>query len=199
MTSTQLLSSDADSALTVVQNLLASLSIPSSSGRARFDATLHPHGHMVHARYSRVSEPVFHNFDNTSPDSLQAFVAASGCWNDPSDRAKGADAESGPNLVVLDSTTSTVQQRDTEKEQLPEFEESIAGEATVMVDHDIAMVWAPFYFRSKGKVSHVGTNIFNLVKVYKDGKVGGDDWEWKVATALDTARAPSDEEASISL
>lgn len=192
--SSQTLSPDAESALSVIQNLLASLSIPSSAGRAHFDSALYPQGHMVHARYSRVSEPVFHNFDNASPDSLQAFVAASGCWEPPSDRADSAKEESGPNLVVLDSTTPAVQESDTEKSQLPEFEESIAGEATVMVDHDIAMVWCPFYFRSRGKVSHVGTNIFTLVKVYKDGKVGGDDWEWKVATALDTARAPSDED-----
>lgn len=49
----------------------------------------------------------------------------------------------------------------------------------VRIDHDLAMVWAPFEFLSDGKVDHCGTDLFNLVK--KDGK-------WLIASVADTGR-----------
>ncbi|HJT70397.1 MAG TPA: nuclear transport factor 2 family protein [Terriglobales bacterium] len=49
----------------------------------------------------------------------------------------------------------------------------------VRVDHDLAVVWAPFEFLVNGKVDHCGTDLFNLVR--KDGK-------WLIASVADTGR-----------
>jgi len=49
----------------------------------------------------------------------------------------------------------------------------------VRIDHDLAVVWAPFEFLSDGKVDHCGTDLFNLVHV--DGK-------WLIASVADTGR-----------
>ena len=47
----------------------------------------------------------------------------------------------------------------------------------IRVDHDLAVVWAPFDFLVDGKVDHCGTDLFNLVCV--DGK-------WMIASVADT-------------
>ncbi|ADW67451.1 nuclear transport factor 2 family protein [Granulicella tundricola] len=47
----------------------------------------------------------------------------------------------------------------------------------IRVDHDLAVVWAPFDFLANGKVDHCGTDLFNLVRV--DGK-------WLIASVADT-------------
>jgi hypothetical protein len=47
----------------------------------------------------------------------------------------------------------------------------------VRVDHDLAMVWAPFVFLADGKPDHCGTDLFNLV--HSDGK-------WLIAGIADT-------------
>ncbi len=49
----------------------------------------------------------------------------------------------------------------------------------VRVDHDLAVVWAPFEFLVDGKVDHCGTDLFNLV--HTDGK-------WVIASIADTGR-----------
>jgi len=49
----------------------------------------------------------------------------------------------------------------------------------VRIDHDLAVVWAPFEFLAEGKVDHCGTDLFNLVRV--DGK-------WLIAGVADTGR-----------
>lgn len=49
----------------------------------------------------------------------------------------------------------------------------------VRVDHDLAVVWAPFEFLVDGKVDHCGTDLFNLVRT--DGK-------WLIASVADTGR-----------
>jgi hypothetical protein len=49
----------------------------------------------------------------------------------------------------------------------------------VRIDHDLAVVWAPFEFLSDGKVDHCGTDLFNLV--HTDGK-------WIIASVADTGR-----------
>ena len=49
----------------------------------------------------------------------------------------------------------------------------------VRVDHDLAVVWAPFEFLVDGKVDHCGTDLFNLIRV--DGK-------WLIASVADTGR-----------
>ncbi len=47
----------------------------------------------------------------------------------------------------------------------------------VRIDHDLAMVWAPFDFLVDNKVDHCGTDLFNLVRV--EGK-------WMIASVADT-------------
>lgn len=49
----------------------------------------------------------------------------------------------------------------------------------VRIDHDLAVVWAPFEFLVDGKVDHCGTDLFNLVRT--DGK-------WLIVSVADTAR-----------
>lgn len=49
----------------------------------------------------------------------------------------------------------------------------------VRVDHDLAVVWAPFEFLADGKVDHCGTDLFDLVR--EDGK-------WLIASVADTGR-----------
>jgi Putative lumazine-binding len=55
----------------------------------------------------------------------------------------------------------------------------------VRMDHDLAMVWAPFEFLMDGKPDHCGTDLFNLV--HTDGR-------WLIAGIADTGNklcAPS--------
>jgi hypothetical protein len=47
----------------------------------------------------------------------------------------------------------------------------------VRINHDLAMVWAPFDFLVDGKKDHCGTDLFNLV--HTDGK-------WLIAGIADT-------------
>jgi hypothetical protein len=49
----------------------------------------------------------------------------------------------------------------------------------VRIDHDLAMVWAPFEFLVDGKVDHCGTDLFNLVRA---------DGTWVIASVADTGR-----------
>ena len=49
----------------------------------------------------------------------------------------------------------------------------------VRIDHDLAVVWAPFEFLVDGKVDHCGTDLFNVVRT--DGK-------WVIASIADTGR-----------
>ncbi len=49
----------------------------------------------------------------------------------------------------------------------------------VRIDHDLAVVWAPFEFLVDGKVDHCGTDLFNLVRT---------DGEWRIASIADTGR-----------
>jgi hypothetical protein len=58
------------------------------------------------------------------------------------------------------------------------FEERI-HDPLVRIDHDLAVVWAPFEFLVDGKVDHCGTDLFNLVRT--DGK-------WLIASVADTGR-----------
>jgi hypothetical protein len=49
----------------------------------------------------------------------------------------------------------------------------------VRIDHDLAVVWAPFEFLVDGKVDHCGTDLFTVVRT------GG---QWVVASVADTGR-----------
>ena len=71
------------------------------------------------------------------------------------------------------------------------IEEAMDGEPTVMIDRDLAMVWSPFYFKVKGKLTHVGTNVFTLLKARWDSD---GEKTWKVTGICDTARNPTEEE-----
>ena len=47
----------------------------------------------------------------------------------------------------------------------------------IRIDHDLAVVWAPFEFLVDGKVDHCGTDLFSLIR--RDGK-------WLIASIADT-------------
>jgi len=49
----------------------------------------------------------------------------------------------------------------------------------VRIDHDLAVVWAPFDFLVDGKVDHCGTDLFSLVRQNR---------QWRIATVADTGR-----------
>lgn len=49
----------------------------------------------------------------------------------------------------------------------------------VRIDHDLAIVWAPFEFLVDGKVDHCGTDLFTLVR---------SDKKWLIASIADTGR-----------
>ena len=49
----------------------------------------------------------------------------------------------------------------------------------VRIDHDLAMVWAPFEFLVDGKVDHCGTDLFTLART---------DGQWVIASVADTGR-----------
>ena len=81
------------------------------------------------------------------------------------------------------------------------MEEPLSGPPTILVDHDLAMVWTPYYFLTDGEVTHVGTNCFTLLKAdwttatspTSDGKAGGPQRQqaWKITGMTDTARKPT--------
>jgi len=49
----------------------------------------------------------------------------------------------------------------------------------VRIDHDLAMVWAPFEFLVDGQVDHCGTDLFTLART---------DGQWVIASVADTGR-----------
>jgi hypothetical protein len=53
------------------------------------------------------------------------------------------------------------------------------GSPTVLVDEDVAVVWAPYTFLLEGKPHHCGTDVFNLVRV---------DGQWRIAAIADNSR-----------
>ena len=50
---------------------------------------------------------------------------------------------------------------------------------TVKIDGPLAMVWAPYQFWYKGKFSHCGVDVFQLVRM---------QGEWKIVYLIDTRR-----------
>jgi hypothetical protein len=71
------------------------------------------------------------------------------------------------------------------------MEESLDGAPTVLLDHDLAMVWTPYWVTMRGELSHVGTNCFQLLK--ERWEEGGEE-EWRVCGMTDTARKPTEED-----
>lgn len=58
------------------------------------------------------------------------------------------------------------------------YEERITFDA-IMSEQVLASVWTPYKFYLNGKISHCGTNSFQLVKI---------DGDWKIQYILDTRR-----------
>lgn len=78
-----------------------------------------------------------------------------------------------PSQLTFDAFADRVGRRGTTR-----IEERI-HDPLVRIDHDLAVVWAPFEFLVDGKVDHCGTDLFNLVRT--DGK-------WLIASIADTGR-----------
>jgi hypothetical protein len=79
--------------------------------------------------------------------------------------------------------------------------EPLLDEAKVMVDHDLAMVWTPYYFLQDGEITHVGTNCFTLLRANWENNARYDPYgedvprlEWRVTGMVDTAREPTQED-----
>ncbi|HEV2622743.1 MAG TPA: nuclear transport factor 2 family protein [Frateuria sp.] len=53
------------------------------------------------------------------------------------------------------------------------------GTPQVLIDHELAVVWAPYSFLLDGKPHHCGTDVFNLVQV---------DGQWRIAAIADNSR-----------
>jgi hypothetical protein len=86
-------------------------------------------------------------------------------------------------------------------QKIQDMEEGIDGQPTVLLDNDLATVWTPYWFRVGGKLTHVGTNSFGLLKVYydkdgKESKAAYELWKWKIVVLHDTGREPTDVEVS---
>lgn len=54
----------------------------------------------------------------------------------------------------------------------------------IRIDYDLAVAWTPFEVRKGRKVTHVGTNIFNLLKRVDEEDKGG----WVISGVADTTR-----------
>jgi hypothetical protein len=63
------LSSDAEKALQVCENLLSSIKLGGPKGRTQFEASLHQDGHAAHARQSR-EVIFFHDFKSELQDYI---------------------------------------------------------------------------------------------------------------------------------
>ena len=99
--------------------------------------------------------------------------------------AKDADAMTA--LITEDAYLALVQEREGEDRvqsmplaaaaaglaQVPMDIAEPLGEATVLVEGPVAMVWAPYEFMVDGVRSHCGIDIFTLIRA---------DGTWKIAT-----------------
>ena len=54
-----------------------------------------------------------------------------------------------------------------------EMREAFVGEPRVMVEGDVATVWARYLFEVDGKLSHTGVDAFNLVRTDTGWKICG--------------------------
>ena len=84
-----------------------------------------------------------------------------------------------------------------------ELAEPLDGDPTVLIDHDLAMVWTPYYFLKDGEVTHVGTICFTFLKGNWDALQPGQEssstqseLRWKITGMTDTARLPTPEDLS---
>ena len=58
----------------------------------------------------------------------------------------------------------------------PALEERLVGAPAIEIDGDIAMVWSPYVFLVDGKLSHCGTDHFDLVREAGQWKVLNITW-----------------------
>jgi len=100
------------------------------------------------------------------------------------------DAEAVKKPLLADGTMVLMRDGKPVRMTFEQFAEQVAKPGTtrieerihdplVRIDHDLAVVWAPFEFLVDGKVNHCGTDLFNLVRT---------DGEWKIASVADTGR-----------
>jgi hypothetical protein len=102
-------------------------------------------------------------------DRMLSFVLPTG----------GATLSRPPNTLIL--TLTEVVERIPFDELAGTLEEVIY-DPEVKIDHDIAMIWAPYKFYIDGEIHHVGTNIVSLLK--REGV-------WKISCVADNSRQPS--------
>lgn len=156
------LTPEGQAALDLCKKLLDSLTVAGAEGRAQFESTLAPDVEACHARPS--------SMDPSKAASLPAISYEKGIeefasripWNSGDRMVEGIDDGPGGREVV------------------------------VHVDHDIAMVWTPYWFKNNGALTHVGSNCFTLAK--HSSKDASEDWEWKIVGMTDTGRFPSEQD-----
>jgi hypothetical protein len=72
-----------------------------------------------------------------------------------------------------------VQEGDLSQITIENFANRVATSGTTHIDHDLAVVWAPFNFFIDGKLDHCGRDLFNLTQ--KNGR-------WQIAALAATTR-----------
>ena len=125
----------------------------------------------------------------TAEDSIKAtvntlFVAMK--TSDPAKLTSTFDVSAVLQTIAKDGAGETV----VKNEQVKEFADAVskmpAGDADervefghILIDGPMATVWAPYKFYYKGKFSHCGVDLFQLVRMK-----GG----WKIVYLIDTRR-----------
>ncbi len=111
-------------------------------------------------------------------DTVQAFF----------DVIASRDPEAGARLTVPDGVFVSVRIEDGRRtlrhfsnaewiEGMPsrteESREAFDGAPTVLVEGDVAVVWARYVFEVDGELSHTGVDAFNLVRTDEGWKIAG--------------------------
>lgn len=158
----QNLTPDGQAAFAVCKKLIDSLTVAGAEGRAQFISTLAPDVEACHARPSSKTPSEATSLPVISYEKGIEEFASRIPWHSGDLMVEGIDDGPGGREVV------------------------------VFVDHDIAMVWTPYWFKTNGMLTHVGTNCFTLAKHSSEDASEG--WEWKVVGMTDTGRFPSKED-----
>ena len=59
------------------------------------------------------------------------------------------------------------------RDQTQQMREAFVGDPLVMVEGNVAMVWARYVFEIDGQLSHTGVDVFNLVRTEAGWKICG--------------------------
>jgi hypothetical protein len=108
------------------------------------------------------------------PDEHAVFVPINQMFNGMAKR----DGSAVVAAAIPGATFVSMQYGTLEQETFAQFGQRLGAGTThiderihdplVRIDHDLAVVWAPFEFRIEGKLDHCGTDLFSLVQ--NDGK-----------------------------